>query len=99
MAEAVTSQVFCPMARAKRRETALPRAEVRRAVTRTALALERADPVRTVKVLVEESQVPNSMSLVVSRTTEEPSAVLLAAMAAASVWAWETLVFRELAPA
>src|SRR3954451_2184654 len=66
---------------------ALPRAVVRRAVTRMEVAVERAAPVRTVKVRGDALQVPNSTSLVESMAMAVPSAVVAAPMATGAAWA------------
>src|SRR5438105_3932785 len=76
VAEADLSQVARPMRAPNVSGIGLPRATVRRAVMRSDMAVERAAPVATVKVLVPAFHVPNSMSLLGSRTTGEPSQVL-----------------------
>jgi hypothetical protein len=70
------SQGEQPIACEKDSSMEFPRAAVRRAHTRTALAPARDDPVKIVKVRAEEFQVPNSTSLLASIATGIPSQVL-----------------------
>src|SRR5947209_4655807 len=78
VAVAFRSMLVAPKIVPKTSGVAFPLLATRRAVTRTALALLRADPLSTVNVRTLGSHVPNSTSLVASITTELPSAVLRA---------------------
>ena len=97
VATTAVSQEERPISDANRTRTALPRAAVRAQRTRTALAVERAFPPRTVKVLLD--QVPKSRSVLGSTTTADPSAVFAWAMATTASWTDCTPVPSAAAPA